>query len=417
MAISIDQYPRSITPVGQQLMVTCSSTNVTEDGFRYKFVLDGVTSIYVVPSPDNGLGFLDLRQFYQLTNIESVDGVTAIHALTVEEPESTGELGVVVEIYEAWEVAGVLTDDPDSLGPESTTLSVWNASFQAEDGYRPDLDRFELDGETKRWLSDRAQSTHVWQYAGLYGFPQTGNKVYIPVREADWGVMTMYDILGDVDKVRVTIYQSNGTPVSGDYSVASPIGQYPFYPANLNVNIASLPEPQDYPNWRCITIQALSSINNPLSVLYVLYNVAINDPQSCAYDTIRMAWVGSGGSWEYQNFTKKNEESVEIERKRYQQVLGTYGTSFTQNGMQRGLTEVGNITKRFLTINSDWISEGEFQFLRGMMVSKQVQWVQDSNGKGIPMLVEDNTYTEQRTRDGKLKNLTVKLSYANNLWT
>ena len=129
-----------------------------------------------------------------------------------------------------------------------------------------------------------------------------------------------------------------------------------------------------------------------------------------------MAWVGFGGSWEYFNFTKKNEESIEIERKRYQQVLGTYGTSFTQNGMQRGLTEVGNITKRFLTINSDWISEGEFQFLRGLMVSRQVHWVQD-DGTFIPMLVEDNTYTEQRTRDGKLKNLTVKLSYANNLWT
>ena len=129
-----------------------------------------------------------------------------------------------------------------------------------------------------------------------------------------------------------------------------------------------------------------------------------------------MAWVGFGGSWEYFNFTKKNEESIEIERKRYQQVLGTYGTSFTQNGMQRGLTEVGNITKRFLTINSDWISEGEFLFLRGMMVSRQVHWVQD-DGSFIPMLVEDNTYTEQRTRDGKLKNLTVKLSYANNLWT
>jgi len=415
MAITIDQYPRSITPVGQQLMVTCSSTNVTEDGFRYKFVLDTGEFVYVAPAPINGVGFLDLRQFYQLTNVEILEAVS-IHALTIEEPEQTGESGVILEIYEAWEVAGILTDDPDSLGPVSTTLSIWNASFQAEDGYRPDLDRFELDGETKRWLSDRTQSTHVWQYAGLYGFPQTGNKVYIPVRESDWGVMSMYDILGDVDKVRITIYQSNGTPVSGDYSVGDAYGQYPFYPANLNINVASLPEPQDYPNWRCITVQALDAMNNPLSVLYVLYNVALNDPQSCAYDTIRMAWVGFGGSWEYFNFTKKNEESVEIERKRYQQVLGTYGASFTQNGMQRGLTEVGNITKRFLTINSDWISEGEFLFLRGMMVSRQVHWVQD-DGTFIPMLVEDNTYTEQRTRDGKLKNLTVKLSYANNLWT
>ena len=154
MAISIDQYPRSITPVGQQLMVVCSSDNVTETGFRYRFVLDGVNSVYVAPSPDNGLGFLDVRQFYQLANMAFVDVAPSppfsIHALTVEEAESDGVSGVVVEIYEAWEVAGILTDDPDSLGPVSTTTTLWNASFQAEDGYRPDLDRFEVGGDTGR---------------------------------------------------------------------------------------------------------------------------------------------------------------------------------------------------------------------------------------------------------------------------
>jgi len=419
MAITVDDEPSILCPVGQQLMAVASSTNVAEDGFKYKVtfqnIISGAENVLYVPPNIEAACIVDASKFLSLSNDEYPNG--SVHSLVEGIQETNGVSLWRFVFLEAWLVAGVLTDDPDAEGAVATTnIFVWNGVFQASDGYKPSVDRFTLDGETKRWLSDRQWNTHSWQYAETFGFPTATNKVFIPCTESDWGVSNIVRGLGTATKLRYTIYASNGTPTSADLTISEPIAPWPVYPANVNQNIDGLPKPMDYAGWRCYTVQALDVSNNPVSVLYVFYNATLWGNTDCRYDRIRIAWKGFGGSWEYFNFTKKNEESIEIERKRYQQVLGTYGTSFTQNGMQRGLTEVGNITKRFLTINSDWISEGEFQLLRGMMVSRQVHWVQD-DGTFIPMLVEDNTYTEQRTRDGKLKNLTVKLSYANNLWT
>jgi len=434
MAITITDQPLPETLAGQRLMVVATSTNVAEPGFRYKAsVYQGsppVTQLgvfYIAPNSDAVL-IIDMSQFLnmQSTEIFSGDAVHEFHtAEFLEELQAlmAGCISVAVDIEEAWEVLGVLTDDPDAEGTVTAAAIVWNGTFQASDGYKPSIDRFVLDGQTKRFLSDRQWNTHTWQYAETFGFPIATNKVFIPVTEDDWGVISIFkDITGDLStQVRVTLYDSSGTPNSFVFDITSyttnNLMHLPLYPANINAStVVGFDKPSDNPGWRCYTVQALDVSDNPVSVLYVFYNATLWGNTDCRYERVRMAWKGFDGSWEYQNFTKKNEESIEIERKRYQQVLGTYGTSFTQNGMQRGLTEVGNITKRFLTINSDWISEGEFQLLRGMMVSRQVHWVQD-DGTFIPMLVEDNTYTEQRTRDGKLKNLTVKLSYANNLWT
>ena len=154
------------------------------------------------------------------------------------------------------------------------------------------------------------------------------------------------------------------------------------------------------------------------SETYTFYNAAVYGQKDCRYDNVRLGWVNSRGGWDYFNFIKKSETTDEIERKKYRKVLfdGTVGI-FSAN--DRGLQERRNLVQQVVTITSDYISEGEFLFLRSLLVSNQVTWLTTEGGNAvtIPVNLDDTSYTEKKTRDGKLYNLTLKMRIANQYWT
>jgi hypothetical protein len=77
------------------------------------------------------------------------------------------------------------------------------------------------------------------------------------------------------------------------------------------------------------------------------------------------------------------------------------------------------MAQQVLTVTSDYISEGEFKFLRSLLVSNQVTWLTTDAGKAVevPVKLDDTTYVEKKTRDGKLYNVTLKVRIANEYWT
>jgi hypothetical protein len=100
-------------------------------------------------------------------------------------------------------------------------------------------------------------------------------------------------------------------------------------------------------------------------------------------------------------------------------VPGNYGTadgdtSFTTPSYERGLRESKPKVQRFIDITTDWISEGEFALLKWMVVSDQVQWIQD-NGTVIPVVVETNDYVSRVEQSSKVFNQTFRLRLAHDL--
>jgi hypothetical protein len=85
----------------------------------------------------------------------------------------------------------------------------------------------------------------------------------------------------------------------------------------------------------------------------------------------------------------------------------------------RGKTDRRNLVEQVITATSDYISEGEFILLRSLMVSNQVTWLSTDQGKPIeiPVNMDDTSYVEKKTRDGKLYNVTIKFRIANEYWT
>jgi hypothetical protein len=95
------------------------------------------------------------------------------------------------------------------------------------------------------------------------------------------------------------------------------------------------------------------------------------------------------------------------------------GTTEVFKATDRGLQERRNLVQQVITITSDFISEGEFQFLRSLLVSNQVEWLTQDAGEdiSIPVNLDDTSYVEKNTRDGKLYNVTLKMRIANEYWT
>ena len=428
MAITIVDSPYEWTPAGQKLMYVASSTNVGETGFRYRIrvVIDSTGdeyTFYIPAHPSDDNLYYDLASLVKLRNDEST---TALHNHTLSLNETAGKGYDIYDVYigEAWIVSGALTYNAGS--EELWTGVVMNGYYQVTVGYKPNVAtgnrdiRYAMTFNDSYVMSDRKNNTHKWRYADSFNIAPASSRVYIPVRESDYGVLTLpvddTYMVNDVFKVRVFINKADGTNTA-NYDILlndGVIEHVGVFPANLNADTSiGVQKPSDYVNWRYISVRVMNNGIVNKSCQYILYNAQLYGSYDCHWNNIRLAWVNSRGGWDYFNFNKKSETSLNIERKRYQRVLFD-GTTNIFNANARGLTERGNIVNKQIQATSDWIQEGEFEFLKSLFMSNEVHWIQD-DGTYIPVNVEDTTYLKRIIRDGKQYNQTITITLTNQL--
>ena len=428
MAITIVDSPYEWTPAGQKLMYVASSTNVAETGFRYRIrvVIDSTGdeyTFYIPAHPSDDNLYYDLASLVKLRNDETT---TALHNHTLSLNETAGKGYDLYDVYigEAWIVSGTLTYNAGS--EELWTGVVMNGYYQVTDGYKPNVAtgnrniRYAMTFNDSYVMSDRKNDTHKWRYADSFNIAPASSRVYIPVRESDYGVLTLpvddTYMVNDVFKVRVFINKADGTNTA-NYDILlndGVIEHVGVFPANLNADTSiGVQKPSDYYNWRYISVRVMNNGIVNKSCQYILYNAQLYGSYDCHWNNIRLAWVNSRGGWDYFNFNKKSETSLNIERKRYQRVLFD-GTTNIFNANARGLTERGNIVNKQIQATSDWIQEGEFEFLKSLFMSNEVHWIQD-DGTFIPVNVEDTTYLKRIIRDGKQYNQTITITLTNQL--
>lgn len=430
MAITINDQPYAWALRGQKLMVIATSTQTAQIGFRYGIEVSIGANTYnflVSAAPDNKLYF-DLQPLVDdLRNQEALDQ----HFVTDDTLDDQSKLNVSFTLSEWWIVGGVLTEaeGSDVIGD---AILIINGYFQVIDGYKPNVQtgtqkvKQSLTSNTSYAMSDRKTDTHPWYLAASWGSgtgPTSTTGTWIPAYESDYGLLCIPgndDFLTNntVGTMRIAIYSSAGAPTSQDITLNGyDIEALPVYPANLNDWTGLIVKPSLFPNWRWYQITIFSGASQK-SLTYNFYNTAKYGQTDCHNDKIRLGWVNSRGGWDYFNFTKKSEFTDEIERKTYRKVLfnGTTGI-FSSN--DRGLQERRNLAQQVLSITSDYITEEEFLFLRSLMVSNQVTWLSEDEGKpiAIPVKMDDTSYVEKKTRDGKLYNVTLKVRIANQYWT
>lgn len=436
--ITVLQQPPKTVFNRQDIVYVASSDNVGEIGFKYKFSIVtsyGINQTFYINPNDQDCMVMNVRDLF--SNIRKIDNTHITHnvstSLCVDDDRICDQITSVV-ISEAWLIDGNLTDNPGSEATISDVTNIFSGYYHPSYGFQPDPESTDpnismvLNGNTKRAQSDRKYDTHIWLMAASFGLGTGTNVIHIPVFEEDYGLLTIastnaYYPVSTYSKTKITLYDASGTPhtytEAGQTTMNEAIA---CYPANLNANTATigLPQPADYPNWRFYTIQFLTDTDVICGVTYAFYNAELYGQHDCKHDRVRIAWANSRGGWDYFNFIKKNEESFSMDRKRYHRIRGNYADAgviagFEYSGSDYGLTERGSIIQQFLSITTDWISEGEFEFLQSLLFSNQVHWVQD-DGSFIPVVIEANDYVSRRERNGKLKNLDLKLRIANNVY-
>lgn len=433
MAIYLDDSPYQLTPRGQKLLFVVLSTNIVQDGFKYGVKVTDLTTsqeyeFYYSPNFADGKLYFDLAPLVNMRNFEGVNDIhsglyTGDFTDTYREPEGSGWKGYSVNFTEWWLVDGVLTLN-SGVGFTSTRY-VFNAYYQPSDGYKPNVNggllnvNFACNDSIAYLWSDRKTNTYVWPLASTYTPLIEANAVYIPAFLSDWGMINLCPrpqalSENDAAQYQVDFYDGvNPSPITTILPLQQneQIEGIRIYPANLQLNTQGLPYPSDYPEWTHYVLTARRSNDTQCSAPYVFFNAEKFGLGDCKFNMVRLAWVGSRGGWDYQNFTKKNEDSYTIDRRQYRQVLPNFYISSS-----RQLTDRQNVVDKIITVNSDWLQEGEFEFLKGLLISNQVHIVNE-DGTQTPVSIAESNYIARRERMGKKYNLTLKIAYSQDYWS
>lgn len=432
MALFLTDSPYDLTPRGQKLIYRVISTNITQDGFKYGVkVTDTFTSqefnFFYTPDFSDGALYFDLSPLVNLRNYEAVNDLHSDALGTGEtiyrEPNGEGFRTYTVNFTEWWLVGNVLTKNL-TVGFTETT-SVFNGYYQPSNGYKPNVNggtpdvSFSLDSAISYAWSDRKDSTYKWPLASTYTPLIESTAVYIPAFLDDYGMLMCCPkdnllTANNANGWKVSFYTGDDpTPIdiTGPLDATSQMEGVRIYPGNLQYNTLGIPQPSAFPNWTHY-IFYFTAGGVQCSRPYVFFNAAKFGLGDCNFNTVRLAWVGSRGGWDYQNFTKKNEDSYTIERRQFRQIL----TNNFFNSAVRQLTDRQNIVDKVITINSDWLQEGEFEFLKSLLVSNQVHIV-NADGTQTPVSVAESNYIARRERMGKKYNLTLKIAYSQDYWS
>ena len=423
MAITISDQPYTWALRGQKLMIVAISDEVANTGFKYgvQVILNGVPyQFYLSAAPDTRLYF-DMQPLLDtMRNLEPQN----FHFATDDTQSDLSGITLTFTLTEWWVVGGLFQENAGSAINGNSALAV-NGYFQVIDAYKPNVQtgtsevRQSLTNTSSYAMSDRNNNTSPFYLSESWGFNAATNSIWIPVLESDYGVLSIpgndtYLTNNVVDSYTITIFSSTGVPTQETIFLnAYDIENLPVYPANLNDWTGLTVKPSLFANWRCYTIGILNGATGK-SETYIFYNTHDYGQADCNFDNIRLGWVNSRGGWDYFNFTKKSEITNEIERKQYRKVLFNGSPSiFTAN--DRALTQRQNLVQQVMTVTSDYIQEGEFILLRSLLASNQVTWITEYAGKFIevPVNIEDTSFVEKKSADGKLYNVTLKVRMSN----
>ena len=422
MAITIHQQPYVFTALKQKLIVVATSSNIGQPGFRYVIeVSNGTTTntFYVQPNINGALVF-DLNPVVSSAmdlGVNTTDAMPSLFSsITVQDADTSRNiLGISTIIKEGYEVLGVFEVQATEYPLDGSALI--NAVFQISNGFNPDpAAYFALSSGTSYIMSDLVRNTYAMDDV-ISQYSLGANTIGITSFEDDWGVLTVptdngTNLTGNaINNVQIVQFNVAGTPVQTDtlscVIAAGTINHLPLLPANIN-EIFGLQS-----TWHHYLINFRKSGGSAAARSIAIFKAA----DECRFDKVRLAWTNSRGGWDYFNFTKRSEENYAVERKRYRKVVGNYGTAdettaFGFNTYDRGMTERSPFVEKMMRIRTDFLTEGQFEYLKNLIYSESVYMI-NSDGTATPVLIDSNNYIAVKTRSYIKTDLELVLKFSN----
>jgi len=123
--------------------------------------------------------------------------------------------------------------------------------------------------------------------------------------------------------------------------------------------------------------------------------------------TTRIMFLGKLGQMEFFNFNLVNRHKIKISNRQiYKQVL-----PYNYTVGNRGRTSIDSTVQESVTLEANWISDAESQFLVELYESNEVYELL-TDGTILPIIVDTDSFEIKRTSVDKLFRCTLDYSYA-----
>jgi len=420
---------------------TMTSSDFANTGFKYIVnITDNTTSkeykFYIAPNAVGSGVFNAKTIFNQLikTNVTIDDGDDVL--LQISEPIVVNNNLVntfAIQLYEGYEVAGVFTENT-SVANSYTLMCVYgkgkiNYLVMGTNDTKPiALSQFydNTIGFGKETLATRInlpsalQSEIInWQHvsrSNVKGAKDSAYKILSWITDNGNLINEAYPYY-TIANFRFYLYDSTYTQIT---TFDIPFIQQAASLYHLPVGLKNLIEggyisqenADDTLFW---TVVGIDGSEVEVTAKYGFYI-----DEDCKHNPVHVYWLNQMGGWDSFSFIKKNERTIDVEKKRYKTYLGNYNTAdvdtpFDTKNYSRALNEREPIIKTFINLTSDWLTESEFKAMKDLFYSKSV-WMVDDNVDGfniLPVVVEDTNYLMKRERNSKKYNQTLRLQLAN----
>ena len=131
------------------------------------------------------------------------------------------------------------------------------------------------------------------------------------------------------------------------------------------------------------------------------------------YGNIELTFIDRLGSYIPANFELQSFRQMDIQRDEYQKILGGFnGTGWGYNSTDRGRVNINTTVKNQLTLNSNWLTEEEVNYLKELYSSADVYITE--NGQLWPVIVKSNSYRIVTKKNKKNIKIEIVIEYANN---
>jgi hypothetical protein len=143
------------------------------------------------------------------------------------------------------------------------------------------------------------------------------------------------------------------------------------------------------------------------------------DRQCTIYDPVQVMFKNKLGAWEYYTFTQDKKKRHSISRNTFKQELNWGEITNGNIRGQRGMRVISERIEEEYTLNSNWITEIEFEWLSELIESTDVyileKWIPDAEQTyyPVPIMITDTSYEYKTAIRDKIFNLTINYKLAN----
>lgn len=378
---------------------------------NYQFVFDIVTEANgtirteVIPRPVTFLGVQNVGQILEGFIKETLAAFNS--SVSFAFATNTPIIKFHIEVYSAWDVAGVFTIDPDGVGAVvGSDKYAWSAAFEHHNWIEQinDANPFES------WIMNATNGTSG-QFLTTYKTPK------VDILDLGWH-WTLTDTPADIEYVEVKTYDSAGVIIqtvrsqnaTANGSTNSKLRTVATSPQSLNNILPALTlgaQPVITSSVATYTVQILDAA---FAVSSEILNFEIGE--CTRYDTYRLHFENELGGFDAYNFKLRSLQTTQNEKKKYNRG----GDNVTASGIVYDNKDGGTVayyvkSRDKIKLESDYLTNNENTWLKQLIESPQVYLEFTSGGvKDFkPVFVTNSNWTDRNISIDKLFRLTLDI--------